>query len=445
MKNIAFLFLLLPYFSLSIFSQDAQEIKDEERFTSVYPQEKYLADLDEFAKSLTETHPQAYEFMSKEDFWKSVSEKKNSISSKTTLSEFIWMCSELIANLGCSHSNLGFFNQEFHLLPDSLRFPIDSRFIGESCFITDPLVNADRVSIGEEIISINGLSIAEIKAGIFKHISSDGYNPQRKKGMLNVEFNSYLSYFLGFPASYSIVLKGKKAPIQLRALKKYNFNPRNAYDSGCKDRLCAEISEKENTAQLTIRSFYFGDKVQAYYSFIDSVFEVMNTKQIQHLIVDVRGNGGGPSFTASHLLKYLAEKPFTYFSKETRYEEAFNLPMEPYENAYKGKIYVLMDEGCGSTTGHFLSLLEDQQIGTLVGTESGSTFSCNDNSQNFKLTHTGISYRVARNTFTTTAQGLAKNRGILPDHPVEQTLKDFLNNRDTALEFTQALIKEGRD
>ncbi|MEM6806671.1 MAG: S41 family peptidase, partial [Bacteroidota bacterium] len=206
-----------------------------------------------------------------------------------------------------------------------------------------------------------------------------------------------------------------------------------------------EISEEANIATLTVRSFYFGDQVQSYINFIDSVFKAVNEKQIQHLIVDVRGNGGGPSYTAAHLLRYLAQKPFTYFDKETRYEDAFSQPMKPYEHAYKGKIYVLLDEACGSTTGHLLSLLKDQKIGILIGAESGSTYSCNDNSQHFKLSHTGIAYRVARSTFTTTAEGLPKNRGISPDHPVEQSLEDFLINRDTALEFTYALIKKKKD
>lgn len=442
MKNTTLLFLLLSYFSLWT---HGQEKNSEDLFSKIYTQEKYQADLDEFAKTLTETHPKPYEFISKVDFWRAVSEKKEAIGPETTLSEFIWMCSELIANLGCSHSNLGFFNQEYHLLDDSMRFPLDTRFIDGICFITDPLVNADRLNKGEEILSINGISISEIKAGIFKHIASDGYNPQRKTSLLNVEFNSYLSYFLGFPDAYEVGIRGKERPVQLKALKKYNFNPRSAFDSGCTEKLCAEISEEANTAYLSIRSFYFGDQVQSYMSFIDSVFEAVNEKQIQHLIVDVRGNGGGPSYTAAHLLRYLAQKPFTYFDKETRYEDAFSQPMKPYEDAYKGEIYVLMDEACGSTTGHLLSLLKDQKIGTLVGAESGSTFSCNDNSQHFKLSHTGIAYRVARSTFTTTAKGLPKNRGIYPDLPVEQSLEDFLINRDTALEFTYALIRKKRN
>lgn len=55
-----------------------------------------------------------------------------------------------------------------------------------------------------------------------------------------------------------------------------------------------------------------------------------------------------------------------------------------------------------------------------------------------------MSYKVARNTFFTTAKNLPKDRGVLPDHHISQNIIDYLNETDTALEYTFNLILKNK-
>ena len=100
------------------------KIYDSTRFYMVYPIKSYKEDLDELAKRLTEVNPNAYKFISKDTFWELIKAKKESLTSSTTFGEFIWMCSEIIASINCSHTSMGYFNQENKMLPLDLRFPL---------------------------------------------------------------------------------------------------------------------------------------------------------------------------------------------------------------------------------------------------------------------------------------------------------------------------------
>ncbi|MEM7084926.1 MAG: S41 family peptidase [Bacteroidota bacterium] len=433
---------LFLYFYLLLNLVGYCQTKNEDgKILKKYPEAWYVQDLNELASTLIETHPQPFKFTSKEAFLALLEEKKNAIDETTNYGKFIWMCSEIIANVGCGHTNLGFFNQEFHALPDSLRFPMNVRMVENRFYVTDPLANADKVIAGNEIFSINGVSMQTIAAGIYKHIASDGHSKGIKKKHLNIEFNSYVPYYFGFPDSYEVLIKNRQQPIQLKPIKKYDWNPQNGYGNPCKEQLCYEINEIKKYAILSVRSFaFYGDKAPIFKRFIDESFEDIRAKGIENLIIDVRGNGGGPSTTTSYLLRHFADKPYTYFTPNTPYGEDFKKPMLPFPTAFTGNTYILMDNGGFSATGLFLSLVQQNEFAVLIGEENGSTYTCNDNSERFTLTHTGISFKVARSTFTTTAKNLRDDQGILPDHYVVQSIHDFLKGTDTVLDYAIDLI-----
>ena len=139
------------------------------------------------------------------------------------------------------------------------------------------------------------------------------------------------------------------------------------------------------------------------------------------------------------LLRYLAREPFVYFARAVPLYAALMAPLAPRPNAFRGRIYVLADGGCFSTTGHFLSLIRHHRMATIVGEESGASYSCNDAHITTTLPATGLNVTVARLTFETAVSGLPPGRGIAPDHEVRPTADDILQGRDAVLDFTLAL------
>ena len=401
-----------------------------------------MDDLDELATTLTTVNPHPYRYMSKEDFWNVVEEKKSSITNNTTYSEFIWHCSELVANINCWHSNLGYFNQESEMLPVELRFPLEARLINDTFYVSDPLVN-NVIKKESEILAINGKNINEIKEDIYRHIWSQAKIETSKKIFLNGYFTSYIPYSLNFPKSYTITIKGKKTPIKLKQLTYYTPKPRHFPTNLCESKnLCFDFVN-DNTAVLTIieTGAYYGNRFSIYKEFIDDSFQKINSKGIDNLIIDYRSNGGGPGNTATYLLRYLAKEAFIY-KKLSEGSNVAHKSFEPFDTRFKGNLYFLIDGEGGSTTGHLLSIVKELKLATIIGEELGSNHFCTGGQRPFKLTNTDVFYSVSRFTHITAVNAESDDRGIMPDHFVAESIQDYLNDVDTVMEYTLKLIQE---
>lgn len=436
-------YLCLLLLSISFFSQTQNAQEAAPTFTQTFSSEQYLADIDQLANNLTTKHPRVYEFTSKEDFWKLVNSKKASISDNTTYPDFIWKVNEIVASVGCGHTNLMFFNQESKVVPVELMAPFEAHLVYNRLFVVNPLSNSNKLNVGDEVFAINGVNVETIKEGIFKHISADGHNPSGKKMLFNGFFSFYIPYYFGFPSSYQLTIKSLRLPIQLTQLSDYKFTRTYLYPITCKKAYCYEVLD-QNTAFLTISTFNFRNESQQYFDFLKRCFQDMKEKNLNNLIIDLRRNGGGSGVNSAHLLSYLAAKPFIYFNPETNYGAEYKKPIKPRSTAFDGDIFILIGNENSSSANHFLSLINHYSIATLIGEETGGTFTCNDNSDYYKLTNTGISVRNATQTFTTIADSLPLHRGIFPTHWVEQTMEDYQANRDAVLDYTLKLITNSK-
>jgi len=413
-----------------------------ELFAKVFTAQGYKADLDELGKKLTEIHPNALKFTSKDDFWKVVEKKKALVTDRTTYAEFVWHCNEIIASIGCSHTTGGFYH-EWEILPAALRFPFETRWVKGQLYVVDDRGNKGKVAVKDEILSINGVAVAELMDDIYRHIPAQAHIKNYKRHIFNAWSLAMIPYALNFPESYELSVKGKKEPIRLNPAPAPAQGERfeEPFQLPCPDNLCLEILEADNTAILTVSSFnyYWWSNLTVFTDFMDKSFKKINEKGIKNLIIDVRFNGGGSSHSSIHLLKYLVDKPFVYYS-QVAYDEEEGVQV-PFENRYKGKLYFLMDGHGNSTTGHFMSIVKTLKLGTIVGEELGSNQFCTAGQVTCKLPNTGFLYFVANMTCISSATSLPDDMGILPDHNVTQSIENYLENVDTVKRYALGLIR----
>lgn len=417
-----------------------------EKFTKIYSAEAYKADLDQLGKSLLKIHPNALKFISQKDFNNNVEKAKSEITDKTTFGEFSYICNTIIASVHCSHTGMGGFYPEHEMLPISHLFPLQTRWIDNRLYVIDPLNNSNQVKTKDEILSINGVAAATIINDIYQHIPVQGYVKTTKNHVFNKFSSSMIPYALGLPETYSITVKGHKNPIVLHKAEKL-LSPYWDYLQYCQDQLCIEYMDDKKTALMTIESFnyYSWNNLQVFVDFVDQNFKEMEEKGIKNLIIDVRFNGGGSQSAAIHLLKYLVDKPFTYYSNADYPGKVGKIEGEelihPVANGYKGKVLFLIDGIGNSTTGHFMSLVKIMKLGTIIGEELGSNQFCSAGSTSCRLKNTKLSYYVANNTHISTATSLPDEKGILPDHYVHQSIDDVINRKDVVKEFALGLLK----
>ncbi len=418
-----------------------------DKFAKVYSVDEYKNDLDQLGNKLLEVHPNALKFISKDDFWKTIEEKKSLIKANTTYGEFIWHCSEIIANINCSHTSLNRFFQESQMLPVSMRFPLQVRLVNEQLFVIDPLNNGKNIKLKDEILSINGILINDLVDDIYKHISSQGYITTAKKQFFNTWATAMIPYALQFPASYNVVIKGANKPINLDKAESFKDLFRDPSIRSCGEDLCLEVLNN-NTALLTISSFnyYPWNNLSVFTDFIDKSMKEINEKGVKNLIVDVRFNGGGSQQSAIHLLRYLVDKPFKYYSKADFEGKTNKIDgeeiIQPFKDRFLGNQYFIIDGEGNSTTGHFMSLVKAFDLGIIVGEELGSNHFCSAGQTICRLSNTKLQYYVANNTHVSTATSFPDEIGILPDYYVTQDIDAFLEKKDVVKAFTLNLINE---
>lgn len=414
-----------------------------ERFVKVFTQKEYQEDLDQLGKKLLEVHPNALKFITKEDFWKIIEEKKGLITNHTTFGEFNWHCSEIIASINCSHTSMGSFFPESEMLPSTLRFPLQIRWVNDQLFVIDPLNNADRVALKDQILTINEQPVADLIRSIYSHIPSQGYIETTKKHFFNTWATAMIPYALGFPKTYEIRIKGKENRIALKEATNYKEPFFDPSIKTCEDNLCFDLLDNRKDAVLTISSFnyYPWNNLNVFEDFMDKSFIEIQEEGIENLIIDLRFNGGGSPESSIHLLRYLVNKPFTYFvNSGYGAEDGRSVQYYPFENTFKGKCYFIIDGHGNSTTGHFMSLVKVLNLGTIVGEELGSNQFCTAGQTICRLSNTKLEYYVANSTSIAASESLPDETGILPDHYVTQSINDYLNKVDAVKEYTLGLI-----
>ena len=429
---------------------DRVPLQPAELFKKVYPATAYRDDLDQLGTTLLKVHPNALKFITREAFWKSIEDKKRQITDRTTYGAFAWYCSEIIANVHCSHTNMGSFDYEAAMLPESARFPLQTRWISNQLFVIDPLSNSQKVKIKDEVVSINGTKVAEIIKECYKHIPAQGYIETTKNHFFNTWSTAMIPFALGFPDRYEIVIKGTNAPIILNTSANIEepYFDRTLDLSG--NNLSLSFIEGNTIAFLKVASFnyYRWADFEVFKAFIDSSFSEIRKKDVKNLVIDLRQNRGGSQSSSIHLLQYLVNQPFTYYSNAQFEGKRDKIEGEdivyPFTNRFDGKTCFIIDGVGNSTTGHFMSIARYLKLGTIVGEELGSNQFCSAGMTTKRLANTKLVYYVANNTHESLAIDLPDETGILPDYTVTQGIEDFLIKRDTVKAFAIQLAKQNK-
>jgi hypothetical protein len=184
--------------------------------------------------------------------------------------------------------------------------------------------------------------------------------------------------------------------------------------------------------------------MEGYMAELTRIFSQLKSQSVGSLMLDLRGNPGGHPIFAAQLLSYLVDEDFTYFKrnpKATEFEPLY-MPMHPDPNRFKGNLYVLVDGGCLSTTGHLISLIKYHTDARFIGEEPGSTFICNDYSIRVSLPHTGIEANIPRLTFETAVEGFQQGNPFPLDYPVQFSIADIVNGIDRCMVLGKELVAE---
>jgi hypothetical protein len=448
LRKIGFVLIIIlivnPILAQTKIEEAAEVFKINTLLIEKYSVKELQEDFLQFQRQVEEIYPYPYEFISKESFGESFEAQYEKINKPMSIREFYKILVPLKAKIGCGHAHLD-YPDEYRQNVQVFKFPLILRFLEDRCYVANNLHENSSLPIYNEILSINEIKIDSIIQTLKAEISADGYNDSFKTSALENCFQYYYANHFGAPKEFEIEYQtGKNGDIKKTVIPAVPCSTINYSNKESKD-LNIEILSTINTAVMTINSFvFYGEKNKIFFSFIDKAFHEIKQENIKNLIIDFRGNGGGDPFCASYLLANIENEPYIYFSKPYGKYTELSKPIKLAKNPFRGNLFFLIDGSNFSTTGHLCSILKYHDLGTFIGTETGSTYTCNAAVRRLQLKNTKILLKIATESFAAAVSGFPKDRGIIPHHIVKTSIEDFKKNKDRVLDYTLKLIDKAK-
>ena len=300
------------------------------------------ADFKQFRKFLEGSHPQHYRFTSRKTFDSLFETNYMMIGHPMSTQEFYRILVPLVARVGCGHTSLWTPDGYWDRAPQRM-FPMGVYARDGQLFIVHSYNKESPVKYGSQILFVNGIKAENLVNEMLGNICSDGFIMTKRYRRLNNVFPYLYALNFGFPEKFEIVVReegGERkinmAPLSRLVITAYRDS---LIASGMirKEDLLLEL-KAEQTALLTIRSFAYYDDNKGFNRFIDSSFQVIREHDIQHLVIDLRGNDGGDPFCSSHLLSCLQREPVIYFRQPYGRYARLNKPLPMAEHPVRQSV-----------------------------------------------------------------------------------------------------------
>lgn len=436
-------------------------------------QDSAIKDLAILYSLLNNIHPGQFMHCSKTNFDKCYDSLVRSINSDLTPMAHYCKTQFLVAKIKDGHTWVD--NSTIRSgLQDRLVFPFSIHVSKNTCIISKCGLQKYDSLIGSVILGINGKNISDIVVKASSLMSIEGANETAINNSL--EYLPFYYFLIDTSSQFTVQLIGKDGTVKQATVSGVSYKSFVKRTRKIVEPIKQDFPSP-NIAVLTINTFNkvdFEFKKIDYEKYIDDFFKQVSKEKIENLIIDVRNNNGGSAEISSYLFSYLSDKPYFYFDYVgKKYRSADSLKQycttpnylinpDTTKNVYQGDLYcekqgywwyglqknkkkfysgklgVLINGACFSTTGHFLTLLRDNNIGQLIGECSQGSFYSNDGGIMFKLPHSKFLVRIPNAQFKMKTLNFKYNpKGICPDIEVTKQKEDFITGYDR--QFSEAI------
>ena len=456
------------------------------------------SDIEIIKKYLFDYHPGFNAYNSKESFEEFFKEKLATYPDSITSLSFYRSLLPLHKILGNGHT-LFLPPRSYY---DSLRtskkmFPLNLFADQNGIFVLQNLSTDSLIQPGWQISTINGMDISDIIGKLSENISRDGYNNTAPYNEAVQSFRPQYAFQLGTPDTFEIefiTASGQKQRVVLPAstnkdlTEKANGTRKTRENHFYyRDDPPLSFSIDENYGIMRISTFSKSDvrdSKQNFKKFYKASFTELAEAQIDHLIIDLRGNGGGDPMPTMDLFSYLHPKPFTFYDSVYSYTQKFPdksyfpftskivkalYPLvfrkkvgkyypnfiaklaglkglnvhKPKKNQFAGKVYVLTDHRSFSATGEMSAIFKEYDRATFIGEEPGGNPNQNTSglTELMILPNSKVQWVFPFWLWKMNVTFENTGHGVIPDHIVLPSIEDMLQNNDRALNFTIDLIE----
>ncbi len=450
-----------------------------------------------FRNGLEEGHGGLYYFIDKATLDRQCDSIARTFTEGATVETYYLKLRYLVTLLRHGHSRINLPDERTQnyklgiLNPNRQYLPLQLIILNKKLYVLSDCSAEQIVPKGSQIVSINGVSAGKLMAAMLAYTPADGINQTFKYYTLYNYYNFHFLYNLLNPGvrDFSLQLATSAKPVQVAGRTPAEMEQQHKALTGKSlshfDKQLAYRAEvAPGTAYLQVGSFYKGlieNFKQQYEPFIDSVFNDLNARKTQTLVLDLRNNEGGGDGYSEILFSHFSPNPIlpnqmrvpgktfqgqqyainlsddikayiadpAEFLKEDgtleikqKYLDMMGATIQPAKDRFTGRVLVLTNGGTFSAGTELVANLykhraKTGQSITFVGEEPGSDIYGNGlgagQGYTIKLPNSAITVDMPFLCWGTLNKTYPAKR--LPDVEVHEKIEDILAGKDAVLEI----------
>ena len=462
-------------------------------------------------KALTTIHPGIYRYQTPDGMAKIFDEFEAKLQNPISESDFMVLVSQVTNKIRCGHTFPNPYNQaglvRERIFNNKNYLPFYFRLIDGRMIVTHD-ATAQNLSRGSEITKINGVAVSKIIDALLTITKADGNGtlvhrlktlelPFASDGLYNT-FDLYFPLFFP-PANERFKIEAvdftahKKIKFETPALTKTERAAAMKKRFGkppTVDELWQLQIQENKTAYLKIGAFVTWRLKMDWKRFLADAFAEMKAKNVENLIIDVRGNGGGDDDAGVLINSYLAKQPIPCAKPKKRfvrienpdknlaqyldtYSDELRLvakngfaaelvkksgnglleyvgdkqcePTVPAFNNFQGKAFIITDAANASAAFQFVNVAQINNLAKIVGQQTGGNLQGINGDNYFFLRLPNSKIEIDIPIFYQSPLNLPQpDSGVIPDVVVKLKIKDVADNIDGELLKVNQLIKNER-
>lgn len=303
-------------------SSSKKALRPDRRYPPLQLQKDYTL----FRNILEESHPSLYWFTPKDtmDFYfdRGFSQLGDSMNER----DFRMVMTYVITKIRCGHTSIR-PSKKYNRYLDTAKlklFPLSLKIWDDTMVVTSNINRRDSVlRRGTIVTTIEGRSAAQLIDTLMNYVTGDGNAIIGKYQSLSNRGNFATLYrnVFGLPDTMQVEYLDSSGDLRHTFLKAYD--PKDTLDKfrlSIREPGKREIRQRDlvasrnvqidrslNSAYMTVNTFSRGNRLKG---FLKRSFRTIDKLNVQHLIIDVRANGGGDAGISTLLTQYLIDKKF---------------------------------------------------------------------------------------------------------------------------------------